>query len=101
MNKISEWRYGVYCVGLKKRARTKNRHTQLNLGRGSSLDKEIAESCARAWVACNMKSVDCIEVIAHRMDLETDSRGVTMEHWAPFTKEDNHRWAIGVQNANN
>lgn len=94
--KKSEWRYGVWVLGVKKRARSRNKHTELNLGRGSSLDQAIAEACAKSWIAKNMKTVERAEVIAHRMDIVTERDGVTIEGWSPFEENDNKRWALDV-----
>ena len=95
-SKKSEWRYGVWCLGVKKRARSRNKHTQLNIGRGSTLDREIAEAAARGWIAKNMKTVERAEVIAHRMDIVTERDGVVIEGWSPFDEESNKRWPIDV-----
>jgi hypothetical protein len=89
--KKTEWRYGVRCVGIKKRARNRNRHSETDLFRtdGELFDERMAEVRAREWLEKNMKTFERVEVFACRFHI-----GEGMEEWRPFDEEDNKSWAL-------
>ena len=90
------WKYGVTCIGVKKRCRKEDRHTQLKLKEFAAPDEELAKEVARKWVEDNMKTVRKVEATMTMFEIEKDSMGVQVEHWQPFTKEHNIRIALEV-----
>lgn len=91
------WRYGVRCVGIKKRCRKEERHIGgdrlCSIGETTGEpDEAEAKRLALEWIANNMKSVRKAYATAARW--EEASHGLIETQ--PFTPEWNKAWELPV-----
>jgi hypothetical protein len=87
------WRYGVKCLGVKKRCRKIDSHftDKKELGEDEVVNSDVAISRARKWIFENMKTCQKANATATLWTLSDDGIG---EVWEPFTKEHNLSWPV-------
>ena len=92
-NKRQVWRYGVHAVGVKKRCRKVDFHTESErrgLAELNEVDEEKAKALAKAWIAQNMKSFT--KAFATITLWTIDDEG--FQTWEPMNKDHNLKFQL-------
>ncbi len=88
---IGLWKYGAYCIGVRKRCRKIERHISDPLGTTTGEpSRDEAKRLADEWIFRNMKSTTKAYATATYWTSGTNG----MEGWEPFTDAHNLRWEI-------